>query len=96
MLLCAGVFNPAFATYRMQVTDDQYLARVVTAWAVTNKLVQPVFIAAAGLLAAAAGVRAALAVLAVLVAGSALLLPWKHRHNPDPDPKPTPATGDAP
>jgi MFS family permease len=83
LLLCAGFFNPAFATYRMQVTDDRYLARVVTAWAVTNKLVQPVFIAAAGLLAATAGVRTALAVLAVVVAGSAGLLPWKQRQSPD-------------
>ncbi|MDG4756179.1 MULTISPECIES: MFS transporter [Micromonospora] len=82
LLLCAGVFNPAFATYRMNVTTDTHLSRVVGAWAMTNKLVQPICIAAAGLLAAAAGIRTAIAVLAALLLTTAVLLPWTALRSP--------------
>ncbi|MEU4244225.1 MFS transporter [Actinoplanes sp. NPDC026619] len=84
LLLCAGVFNPAFATYRMTATADTHLARVVGAWAVTGKVVQPACIAAAGLLAATAGIRTAIAVLSVALLVSAALLPWTAlRHHTD-------------
>lgn len=72
----AGVFNPAFATYRMSVTADTHLSRVVGAWAMTSKLVQPACIAAAGLLATAAGIRTAIAALSVVLLACAALLPW--------------------
>lgn len=76
LLLCAGIFNPAFATYRMNVTADTHLSRVVGAWAMSSKLVQPACIAAAGLLAATAGVRTAIAVLAVVLLACPALMPW--------------------
>lgn len=37
LLACAGAFNPLFATYRMEATDDAHMTRVATAWAVTSK-----------------------------------------------------------
>jgi predicted MFS family arabinose efflux permease len=77
LLLCAGVFNPAFATYRMQAVDDGYLARVTAAWAISSKIAQPIVIAAAGLAAAALGARTALVVLAGVLVASVVLLPWK-------------------
>jgi MFS transporter len=76
LLLFAGIFNPAFATYRMLATADTHLSRVVGAWAMTGKVVQPACIAAAGLLAATAGIRIAIAVLSVTLLASAVLLPW--------------------
>lgn len=76
LLLCAGIFNPAFTTYRMAVTADSHLSRVVGAWARSSKLVQPACIAAAGLLAAAAGIRTALGVLSVVLLTCAVMLPW--------------------
>jgi hypothetical protein len=76
LLLCAGIFNPAFATYRMNVTADTHLSRVVGAWAMTSKSVQPACIAAAGLLAAATSIRTAIAVLSVCLLTCALVLPW--------------------
>jgi hypothetical protein len=76
LLLCAGIFNPAFATYRMNVTADSHFSRVVGSWAMTSKTVQPACIAAAGLLAAAAGIRTAIAVLSVCLLSCAVLLPW--------------------
>jgi MFS family permease len=77
LLLCAGVFNPTFATYRMNATDDRVLSRVVLAWSISTKGVQPLFIAAAGVFAAFTSARTAIAVLAVLLASSAALLPWR-------------------
>ena len=74
--MCAGIFNPAFATYRMLATADTHLSRVVGAWAMTGKVVQPACIAVAGLLAATAGIRTAIAVLSVALLASAALLPW--------------------
>jgi hypothetical protein len=87
--ITAGIFNPAFATYRMNVTADTHLSRVVGTWAMTNKVVQPACIAAAGLLAATAGIRTAIAVLSVVLLCSAALLPWTAlRHHSDTTPHP--------
>lgn len=90
LLFCAGVFNPVFASWRMAITADTHLARVVAAWSMTGKVVQPVCIAAAGLLAATTSIRAAIGVLSVVLLGTALLLPWSTITAP-----PT-AGGDAP
>lgn len=43
----------------------------------TDKGVQPILIAAAGALAAVAGARIALLVLAVILVSGVLLLPWR-------------------
>ena len=85
LLCCAGAFNPLFATYRMQVTADAYMTRVAAAWSVTSKTVQPLCIIAGGLLAAATSPRVAIAVAAVVVAGSVPLLPWRAIHHPPDD-----------
>ncbi|XVV16616.1 MFS transporter [Actinoplanes sp. CA-131856] len=77
MVFFAGMFSPTFATYRMNATGDGHMARVVMSWSVANKVVQPVVIAAAGALAAATSVRTALAVLATILIGGVVLLPWK-------------------
>ncbi|GAA0535958.1 MFS transporter [Paractinoplanes ferrugineus] len=77
MVLFAGMFSPTFATYRMNATDDAHMSRVVLAWAITNKVVQPVFIAAAGALAVATSARTALLVLAGLLLTGVVFLPWR-------------------
>lgn len=81
LLFCAGVFNPVFATYRMNITADTHLTRVVAAWSITGKVVQPACIAAAGALAAATGIRTAIGVLAILTLATAALLPWPLTHS---------------
>lgn len=78
MVLFAGMFSPSFATYRMNATDDAHMSRVVTAWSISNKVVQPIFIAAAGALAAATSARTALSVLAVVLLAGIALLPWRN------------------
>ena len=77
LVLFAGMFSPTFATYRMNATGDAHMSRVVMAWSVTNKIVQPAFIAAAGLLAAATSARTALLVLAAILLTGVSLLPWR-------------------
>jgi hypothetical protein len=61
----------------MNATDEDHTSRVVMAWSVTNKIVQPIFIAAAGALAAATTARTALTVLAIVLLAGIALLPWR-------------------
>ncbi|NUR51661.1 MAG: MFS transporter [Hamadaea sp.] len=77
LLLFVGVFNPTFATYRMNATDDQHMSRVSVAWSISTKIAQPIFIAAAGALAAATSARTAIIVFSVVLLASSLLLPWR-------------------
>lgn len=77
LLFSAGVFNPTFITYRMRATADTHMSRVVTAWSISSKSFQPLFIIAGGLLAAATSARFALVIAATVLPTSALLLPWK-------------------
>lgn len=77
LLAAAGVFNPSFSTYRMAATADGVLTRVVTAWSVSSRTVQPLSMLFGGAVAAVAGVRAALVVAGVLCLVSAVLLPWR-------------------
>lgn len=77
LLLCAGVFNPSFTTYRMAATPDVFMSRVGTSWSVGAKTCQAAFMIAGGLVATAVGVRGALLVAGLLCVASALLLPWR-------------------
>lgn len=77
LLFAAGVFNPSFVTYRMSATEDGYMARVTTAWSISSKTVQPVFMIGGGVLATFIGIPAAIAVGGVLCLASVLLLPWR-------------------
>jgi len=83
-LVCSGAFNPTFGTWRMELTEDGYLSRVLAAWSISNRVVQPVFIAAGGLLAVVAGVRGAMLILAVVLLLGIALLPWRRPVPPQP------------
>ncbi|WP_250003464.1 MFS transporter [Actinoplanes sp. M2I2] len=82
-LFGSGVFNPAFATYRMTETADELLSRVITCWSVTSRTVQPVCIALGGALAAVTSVRTALLVCGAGVLASSVLLPWRSSRHLD-------------
>ncbi|MCM4078576.1 MFS transporter [Paractinoplanes hotanensis] len=82
-LFGSGVFNPAFATYRMTETEDGYLSRVIACWAITSRTVQPVCIALGGLLAAVTSVRTALLICGLGVLASSALLPWRSSRHLD-------------
>ncbi|MFF0265960.1 MFS transporter [Kribbella sp. NPDC004536] len=87
LLVGAGAFNPSFATYRMDVTEDGFMARVVGSWSISSRFIQPVFIALGGVLATLIGMRGALWVAGISCALSAVLLPWKAA-KPAPLPEP--------
>jgi MFS family permease len=77
LILCAGVFNPTFATYRMRETADDHMSRVQAAWSITMKVAQPVGVLAAGALAAATSPRTAIAVAGGVLLLSSGLLHWR-------------------
>lgn len=76
LLFSAGVFNPVFTTCRMNITEDDHMARVGTAWSVGAKCCQPAFVAFGGVAAAVTGPRVVIAGAAVVLLASSLLLPW--------------------
>ncbi|TDU89951.1 putative MFS family arabinose efflux permease [Kribbella voronezhensis] len=88
LLIAAGAFNPSFTTYRMEATEDGFMARVQTSWAITSRTVQPAFMAAGGVLAGLTSLRATLVVAGALCLVSAFVLPWK---SAEPAPLPLPA-----
>jgi MFS family permease len=87
LLVAAGAFNPSFATYRMEVTEDRYMARVVGAWSISSRCVQPAFMALGGVLAALIGLRGALWIAGACCLLSAFVLPWRSA-KPAPLPEP--------
>jgi len=87
LLVAAGAFNPSFATYRMEVTEDGFMARVVGSWSISSRCVQPAFMALGGVLAALIGMRGALWVAGGCCLLSAAVLPWRSA-KPAPLPEP--------
>jgi MFS family permease len=80
-LFGSGVFNPAFATYRLAVTDDSCLSRVIACWQISSRVIQPVGIVLGGVLAAATSVRVALLVCGLIGTASAAFLPWRQKQH---------------
>lgn len=77
MITCIGIFNPSLATYRLQHTQHDKVARVLTAWTITTRLVTAAAIVGWGVLASQTGTRTALAIGAVLMLITPALLPWR-------------------
>jgi MFS family permease len=75
LITCMGVFNPIFATYRLDQVRPDLVARTLTAWSVTSKATIAAMTALWGVLAAVTGPRAAVALAGVLIMATPLLLP---------------------
>jgi Major Facilitator Superfamily len=75
LVTSVGVFNPVFATHRLQATPTDRVARTLAAWSVTSNATVAAMTALWGLLAAAAGPRAAIAAAGALLLLTPLLLP---------------------
>ncbi|AHH22291.1 major facilitator superfamily transporter [Nocardia nova SH22a] len=71
---CIGVFTPVLATYRLQQTASDRVARTLTAWTVTGNATTALLTALWGVLAQLAGPRTALAVAGVLLLATPVLL----------------------
>ncbi|MGW7077977.1 MFS transporter [Streptomyces sp. NPDC054866] len=81
LITCSGVFNPVFATYRLDHTPADRVARTLSAWSVTSKLSIAAMTALWGLLAGVTGPRTAVGIAGVLILATPLLLP-RRDHEP--------------
>src|SRR5580700_2402527 len=86
LVTCVGVFNPVFATYRLEQTEANRIARTLSAWSVTSNVTIATLTALWGLLASITGPRIAIAIAGVLLLATPLLLPRRDhakRHERD-------------
>ncbi|MCX5532632.1 MFS transporter [Streptomyces sp. NBC_00006] len=74
LITCCAVFNPVMAAERLRLTDDDRVARVLSAWTVTQRAVTAALTLMWGVFAALIGTRGALALAGVLLLGTPLLL----------------------
>jgi hypothetical protein len=61
LITCCGAFGPVYATYRLEHTKTDRVARTLAAWSVTNKWTTAALTAVWGVPADLAGVRTAIA-----------------------------------
>ncbi len=84
LVTCCGVFNPVFATYRLNHTGKDRVARTLSAWSVTSNLTIAVLTALWGLLADLTSPRTAIAIAGMFILATPLLLP-RRVHTPQPE-----------
>ncbi|MEV4546010.1 MFS transporter [Micromonospora echinaurantiaca] len=77
LITCMGVFNPLFATERLQRVPADRIARVLVAWRVTGTGTIALLTALWGVLAAATGARAAIGLAGAALLATPLLLPHR-------------------
>jgi MFS family permease len=75
LITCIGVFNPVFATYRLEQTGADRVARTLSAWSVTSNATIAVLTALWGLLASLTSLRVAITTADLLILATPLLLP---------------------
>ena len=75
LVTCLGVFNPLYATYRLEQTGQHRVARVLSAWQVTKNLTIAALTALWGVLATLTSPRIGIAAAGLLLLGTPLLLP---------------------
>ncbi|MFE7975831.1 MFS transporter [Streptomyces shenzhenensis] len=75
LVTCCALFNPVLATYRLDQTPADRVARTLSAWSVGTSAAIAALTAVWGLLAALTGPRVAIAAAGVLLLATPLLLP---------------------
>jgi MFS family permease len=75
LIFCCGIFNPVYATHRLERTPTDRVARTLSAWAVTTKASTALLTAAWGVLGGLLGPRTAIGLAGVLLLATPLLLP---------------------
>ncbi|MEV7510271.1 MFS transporter [Streptomyces sp. NPDC091201] len=75
LITCTGVFNPVFATHRLEQVPADRTARTLAAWSVSGKTTVAALTALWGLLAGLTGPRAAIGAAGLLMLFTPLLLP---------------------
>ncbi|MFI0509132.1 MFS transporter [Streptomyces sp. WSLK1-5] len=75
VITSCAVFNPVFATHRLEMTPTDRVVRTLSAWSVTGKLITAALTALWGVMAAFTGTREAIALAGLLLLATPLLLP---------------------
>ncbi|OIJ62576.1 MFS transporter [Streptomyces mangrovisoli] len=75
LITCCAVFNPVLATYKLEHTGTDRVARTLTAWSISTKTSIACLTALWGLLAGLVGTRPALAAAGLALLATPLLLP---------------------
>ena len=83
LVTCIGVFNPVLATYRLNHTEPDRIARTLSAWSISSSATIAALTAAWGLLAAATSPRTAIAAAGILLLATPLLLPRRENAHRD-------------
>ncbi|MEV5606870.1 MFS transporter [Streptomyces sp. NPDC052225] len=91
LVTCCGLFNPVFATYRLRRTEPERVARMLSAWSVTNSAVTALMTALWGAVGVLIGTREAIGAAGLLLLATPLLLLPLRRPAPLPVPQ-LPAT----
>jgi MFS family permease len=86
LVTCMGVYNPVLATYRLNHTPRDRVARTLSAWSVTNYTSIAALTALWGVLGSVTSPRTAIAIGGLLILASPLLLP-RREHAPRPEPE---------
>ncbi|MGW4151982.1 MFS transporter [Micromonospora chersina] len=91
VIISMSLYNPVLATYRLQHTPKDLVARTLSAWSISSSAAIAVLSALGGLLAAATSPRTAITVAGLLVLASPLLLPRRQDAAPVADLEPATA-----
>ncbi|REG01804.1 putative MFS family arabinose efflux permease [Asanoa ferruginea] len=75
IIISMSLFSPVLATYRLEHTPTDRVARTLTAWSISSSASIALLALLAGVLASATSPRTAIAVAGVLILASPLLLP---------------------
>ncbi|GGL50185.1 MFS transporter [Planomonospora parontospora] len=75
LIFCCGVFNPVYATYRLERTAPDRVARTLSAWTVTTRVSTALLTAVWGVLGGLLGPHTAIGLAGVLLLATPLLLP---------------------
>ncbi|MFD7198836.1 MFS transporter [Streptomyces sp. NPDC059893] len=79
LVTCCGLFNPVLATYRLEHSDPERVARTLSAWSVSSSLSIAALTAVWGVIAAVTGPRTAIAIAGIVLLATPLLLPRREK-----------------
>ncbi|MCU1490868.1 MAG: transporter [Acidimicrobiaceae bacterium] len=87
IIINMSLYNPVLATYRLEHTPKDRIARTLSAWSIGQQASIAIFTELGGLLAEITSPRTALTVMGLLILASPLLLP-RRDHTPQSEPAP--------
>jgi MFS family permease len=91
IIISMSLYTPVLATYRLEHTPDDRIARTLSAWSIGQQAAIALFSALGGLLAAATSPRTAITIAGLLILASPLLLPRRQDSEFEPIVAPRPS-----